>query len=76
MFCYITKNWQGKPLVDIQTVIELIGSTVTITGLQIFCVIDDTENELTKKVSDVEFDSICTAGIAPFESWNYYLFPH
>jgi hypothetical protein len=27
LFCYITKNWQGKPLVDVQTAIDLIGST-------------------------------------------------
>ena len=75
MFCYITKSWQGKPLVDIQTVIDLIGSTVTTTGIKIFCVSEETEYELSKKVSDEEFDSICTAGIAPFESWNYYIFP-
>ncbi len=24
LFCYITKHWQGKPLVDIQTVVNLI----------------------------------------------------
>ena len=28
LFCYITKNWQGQPLVDVQTAIDLIGVTV------------------------------------------------
>ena len=26
LFCYITKNWQGKPLVDVQCAINKIGS--------------------------------------------------
>jgi hypothetical protein len=75
LFCYITKNWQGKPLVDVQTAIDLIGSTRTTTGLEVVCVRDDTEYELAKKVSDKDFDSINIAKIAPFESWNYKICP-
>ena len=37
MFCYISKCWRGKPLVDIMTVINLIGATNTKTGLEIVC---------------------------------------
>ena len=29
LFCFISKNWAGKPLIDIETVIDLIGSTTT-----------------------------------------------
>ena len=43
LFCYISKNWQGKPLVDIQTAIDLISSTRTTKGLKVICVRDDTE---------------------------------
>jgi hypothetical protein len=32
--CYISKIWQGKPLVDIQTAVNLIGTTQTTTGLR------------------------------------------
>lgn len=35
LFCYITKHWQGKPLVDVQTVVNLIQSTTTETGLSV-----------------------------------------
>jgi hypothetical protein len=35
LFCYISKNWQGKPLVDVQTAIDLIGTTKTETGLEV-----------------------------------------
>jgi aconitase B len=40
-FCYITKNWQGQWLIDIQTAIELIGTTTT--GHAVICVWDDSE---------------------------------
>ena len=34
MFSFISLNWQGKPLVSYETVINLIGATRTATGLQ------------------------------------------
>jgi hypothetical protein len=76
LFCYITKNWQGQPLVDVQSAIDLIGATQTTTGLKVICVRDDTEYELAKKVSDKDFATINLATIAPFESWNYRILPH
>jgi len=75
LFCYITKNWQGQPLVDVQTAIDLIGSTRTTTGLKVICVRDDTDYELAKKVSDENFAAISLVTIAPFESWNYRILP-
>ncbi|MDR1083374.1 MAG: ISAzo13 family transposase, partial [Deltaproteobacteria bacterium] len=71
LFCYITKNWQGKPLADIQTAVDLIGSTRTTTGLEVICVRDDTEYQLARKVTDAEFETILIDKISPFESWNY-----
>jgi transposase len=71
LFCYISKNWQGKPLVDVQTAIDLIGSTKTATGLEVICVRDDTEYKLSKKVSDEAFQKILIDKIPPFEAWNY-----
>jgi len=41
LFCYISKNWEGKPLVDIETAIDLIGSTRTTAGLEVVCIRDD-----------------------------------
>jgi transposase len=73
LFCYISKNWQGKPLVSIETAVNLIGSTSTKTGLQVICQRDDTVYELGKTVSDEDFDSIDMDSIAPFGKWNYLL---
>ena len=75
LFCYISKNWQGQPLVDVQTAIDLIGSTRTTTGLEVICVRDDTEYELAVKVSDKDFNSINIDKILPFVSWNYKILP-
>ena len=75
LFCYISKNWQGKPLVDVQTAVELIGSTKTTTGLEVICVRDHTEYKLARKVSDKEFESINIDKIKPFEAWNYKIRP-
>jgi hypothetical protein len=73
LFCYISKNWQGKPLVDVKTAVDLIGSTTTATGLKVICVRDDTWYELAKKVSDDEFKTINLTQIAPFGAWNYQI---
>jgi hypothetical protein len=75
LFCYISKNWQGKPLVDIETAISLIGATTTETGLSVICQRDDTVYELKRTVSEEDFDSIKMEKIAPFENWNYLFKP-
>ena len=71
LFCFISKNWQGKPLVDVETAVKLIGSTTTKTGLEVVCVSDDTTYELAVKVSDAEYESILLDRIEPFGTWNY-----
>lgn len=75
LFCYISKNWQGKPLVDVQTAVDLIGSTTTTTGLDVVCVQDDTEYKLAKKVSDEDFEAISIDKIPPYKTWNYKILP-
>jgi len=75
LFCYISANWKGKPLIDVQTAVDLIGSTKTTTGLEVICVRDDTEYDLAKKVSDEDFESISIVKISPFGTWNYKILP-
>ena len=73
LFCYISKNWQGKPLIDIETAIELIGSTTTETGLKVICQRDDNTYELAISVSEEEYESINIERIKPLEKWNYII---
>jgi hypothetical protein len=74
-FCYISKTWQGKLLIDVQTAVDLIDSTQTAAGLKVICARDDAEYELGKKVSDEDFTAMNLVKIIPFGSWNYCILP-
>ena len=58
MFCYISKNWQGQPLIDIETVISLIANTTTEKGLTITCQLDEKIYETGRKITDDEFAAL------------------
>lgn len=74
MFAYISKSWQGRPLIDIETTIELIGSTTTTTGLKIKCVLDDHEYELNKKLfSKEKFKALPIQANGELGKWNYII---
>ena len=75
LFCYISQNGKGKPLVDVQTAVDLIGSTRTTTGLVVIYVRDYTEYELPRKVTGDQFEAILIDKIPPFELWNYRIMP-
>lgn len=73
LFCYISKNWQGKPLVDMETIVSLIGSTTTEKGLKVICQVDERYYETGLKVSDDEMGQIRMQKGDPFPSWNYII---
>ena len=58
LFSYISRSWAGKPLVNIETAIKLIGSTTTKKGLRVICMPDYNEYKTGIKVEDELFDSI------------------
>jgi len=76
MFCFISKNWRGKPLISIETTIDLISSTTTTKGLKIKCVRDNTCYELGKTVSDEEFEAINILKDDFHGEWNYSINKH
>lgn len=73
LFCYISRNWQGKPLVDVETTIRLIRSTTTEKGLSVKCELDKNEYETGIKISDEELGKIDIEKIEPFGTWNYII---
>jgi len=75
LFCYISKNWAGTPLIDIETVVNLISNTTTETGLSVICERDDNFYPLAQKVSDEDFEAINIRKILPFGEWNYIIYP-
>ena len=52
MFCHITQNWRGRPLLSRETVVNLIGGVTTAQGLRVRAALDDNTYEAGIKVSD------------------------
>lgn len=76
MFSYISINWRGKPLDELLTVINLIASTTTATGLTVECVADMREYQKGITVSDKDLNAV---NIKPHEfhgEWNYVVSPN
>ena len=75
MFCFISKNWRGKPLISVEAVIQLISSTTTTKGLTIICVKDERHYALGTTVADEEFAAINIARDETLGNWNYAVLP-
>ncbi len=71
LFSFITQNWRGKPLYDLQTVVNLISSTTTRAGLTVKSAVDDTYYEKGIKVSDEELERVNLKRHDFHGEWNY-----
>jgi hypothetical protein len=72
---FITKNWRGRPLINYQTIVNLIGNTTTTTGLTVRAALDTTEYETGIKVSDEELARVKCRRAAFHGDWNYTIRP-
>ena len=75
MFCHITQNWRGKPLVSHEVVVQLIAATTTEKGLRIQAEIDPTRYPLQKKVSAQELAEVQITRDGFHGEWNYSIRP-
>jgi Rhodopirellula transposase DDE domain len=76
LFCFITNNWRGKPLISHQVIVNLIAGTKTTKGLTVKAALDTETYETGLKVTD---DQMATLNIspAPFHGdWNYKIRSH
>ena len=76
LFCYISKNWQGQPLIDIETIVNLIGSTTTEKGLTVICRVDEKHYETGKKITEEQKANLNIEFVGPNEKWNYIVRPN
>jgi hypothetical protein len=75
LFCFITKNWRGRPLTTYEVIVNLIASTTTKTGLVVRAALDSRHYETGLKVTDEELQGINLTP-APFHGeWNYSIKP-
>jgi Rhodopirellula transposase DDE domain len=75
MFCHITANWRGHPLVSRQVVVNLIGNTTTEAGLFIKAALDENHYAQGIKVSDDELATFAIERDDFHGEWNYRLRP-
>jgi len=75
MFCFISKNWRGKPLIDGVTVVQLIANTTTNKGLTIKAKLDERKYEKGIKVTDQQLEKISLVKERFQGDWNYSILP-
>jgi hypothetical protein len=75
LFCHITQNWRGRPLISRETMVELIASTTTKAGLTVKCEIDTRDYPKGIKVSDAEMLALNIKGDTFHPEWNYSISP-
>jgi transposase len=76
LFSYISINWRGKPLDELLTVINLIASTTTATGLTVECVSDTQEYKKGIVVKDKDLENINIKQHQFHGEWNYTIIPN
>jgi hypothetical protein len=75
LFCHISRNWRGRPLVDLGVVVNLIGSTATATGLEIQAKLDDNRYPLGREVTKQQMNELSLKPDEFHGEWNYTIRP-
>jgi hypothetical protein len=75
LFCHVTQNWRGKPLVSHDLIVKLIGSTTTANGLKVKAALDTDRYESGIKVSDEQLNAVRITRDAFHGEWNYSITP-
>lgn len=71
MFSFISQNWRGRPLISHEVIVNLIGSTITKTGLIVKAKLNTKRYKTEIKISDEEFAKINIKPKRFHGDWNY-----
>jgi len=75
LFSFISQNWRAKPLLDLVTIVNLIGNTRTNAGLKVCCEVDENIYPTGIKVAKKELDSLNIFRDDFHGDWNYTIRP-
>ena len=75
LFSHISMNWRGKPLIDHETIVSLIGATTTTEGLRVRAELDRACYPKGIKISDAELNDRPLDRDDLHPQWNYTLRP-
>lgn len=75
LFSFISGNWRGEPLVNYETVVNLIANTKTASGLLVKCRLDRSQYPTGESVSKENRKSINIKRNDFHGEWNYTISP-
>jgi hypothetical protein len=75
MFCHITQNWRGRPLISHEVIVHLIANTMTQQGLKIRAELDKRTYPAGIKVTDAELAQVNLKPNRFHGDWNYAIQP-
>ena len=75
LFSFISLNWKGKPLVNFETVVNLIGGTRNRGGLKVKAVLDTNQYDTGVEVSKEDIKQLQLKRHKTHPDWNYTLLP-
>jgi len=75
LFCQITRNWRGQPLLSREIIVQLIGRTTTQAGLKVKASLDRRTYIQGIKITDSELSQVCLQPAAFHGDWNYAIRP-
>ena len=75
LFSFISSNWRGKPLLNYETIVNLIAKTTTAKGLKVTCRLERRKYPIGRKVSNEEMKQINIERNKFHGEWNYLIKP-
>jgi len=75
LFCHITQNWRGQPLVSHEVIVQLISNTTTAEGLKVKAALDRRRYPTRKKVAKEDLEKVNLAPAGFHGDWNYTIAP-
>ncbi len=76
LFCRISSNWAGQPLISFETVLKFIRTTKTETGLRCRVRLDRTKYETGLKITPEQKQQINLQLHRTLARYNYTIRPH
>jgi hypothetical protein len=75
LFSHIAMNWRGTPLIDLATIVSLIGSTHSQSGLRVRSELDRGDYPSGITVTDAQLASVRLTRHRFHGDWNYTIHP-
>jgi transposase len=75
MFCHITQNWRGQPLINHEVVVNLIANTTTNKGLRVRAALDTGIYQTGIKIDKKTLEAVHLSRDKFHGDWNYCVSP-